>query len=304
MKHKINSLGRESRNGYLFVAPALIFMIFMIGYPLVYNFNMAFKNLDVSTFKGDTSIYVGLDNFKKLFADEVFVQSLGQTFQFTIWCLIFQFTIGFLLALFFHKKFPLSGVIRGNIVISYMMPMSVTALMFKNMFATGTNEGIINNFLAALGIIDPSNPIGWLINGNYAMWAVIIANCWVGIPFNMLLLTTGMSNIPNDVYESASLDGANNIKKFFYITLPLLRPAILSVLMLGFIYTFKVFDLVFVMTKGGPLNATQVLSTYSYKKSFTEYNFSMGAAAAVILFLCLMVVGAFYLGLTKKEEAN
>jgi multiple sugar transport system permease protein len=185
-----------------------------------------------------------------------------------------------------------------------MMPMSVTALVFKNMFATGTNEGVINYLLSVLGAVDPASPIGWLIGQQEALWAVIIANCWVGIPFNMLLLTGGLSGISEDIYEAATIDGANSINRFIHITLPLLKPAILSVLMLGFIYTFKVFDLIFVMTKGGPLNATQVLSTYSYRLSFTEYKFSMGATGAVILFLCLMVVGLFYLWLVRNEESN
>jgi multiple sugar transport system permease protein len=131
---------------------------------------------------------------------------------------------------------------------------------------------------------------------------VIIANCWVGIPFNMLLLTTGMSNIPKEVFESSSIDGANTLQRFFRITIPLLRPAIMSVLMLGFIYTFKVFDLIFMMTNGGPLNYTEVLATYSYRASFVQFNFSRGAAGAVVLFLCLMAVGVFYLRLIAKDE--
>ncbi len=303
MRKLLSSNAREMRNGYLFVLPALLYMLILIGYPLIYNFNMSFKNLNVMTFKGNSSVYVGFENYRALFSDSIFLQAMGQTFRFTIWCLVFQFVIGFMMALFFSKKFPLSGIIRGTIVVSYMMPMSVTALVFKNMFATGTNEGVINFLLTTLGLMDPGSPIGWLIGQKEALWAVIIANCWVGIPFNMLLLTAGLTGIPGDIYESATIDGANGFKRFRYITLPLLKPAILAVLMLGFIYTFKVFDLVFVMTKGGPLNATQVLSTYSYKLAFNEYNFSMGAAGAVVLFLCLMVVGLVYLWLVRKEES-
>jgi len=304
MKKLMSTNKREIINGYLFVAPALIYMLALIGYPLIYNFDMSFKNLDIMTFKGNTAVYVGMENYKTLFSDPVFLQAMEQTFRFTIWCLIFQFSIGFMLALFFYKKFPLSGIIRGTIVVSYMMPMSVTGLTFKNMFATRINEGVINFLLSSIGLMNPNNPVGWFVGEKEALWAVIIANCWVGIPFNMLLLTSGLTVIPEDIYESATLDGASGIRRFLHITLPLLRPAILAVLMLGFIYTFKVFDLIFVMTKGGPLNATQVLSTYSYKLTFTEYKFSLGAGCAVILFLCLMVVGVFYLWLVRKEEAS
>lgn len=296
----LNFNRREARTGILFVLPALLIMLLLIGYPLIYNFSMSLSNLDVRTFKGNTSIFIGLKNYIDSFHDEVFLQSMYRTFYFTIWCLVIQFTFGFALALYFNKKFRLAGPVRGMIVISWMMPMSVTGLLFNNMM--GTEDGVINDLLMKLGLM--IQPIGWLIDARYAIWAVIIANCWVGIPFNMLLLTTGMSNIPEDIYESAGIDGANSFQRFIHLTVPLLRPAIMAVLMLGFIYTFKVFDLVYIMTKGGPLNATQVLSTYSYKLSFGEYRFGMGAAGAVLLFFCLMLVGVFYLRLIRNEEVS
>ena len=118
----------------------------------------------------------------------------------------------------------------------------------------------------------------------------------------MLLMTSGLSNISADVYESASIDGANALQKFFYITLPLVKPAMMAVLMLGFIYTFKAFDLMFIMTKGGPMNATDTMGTYAYQLSFKKFEFSQGSAAAIVLFLCLLVVGIFYLRLISKEE--
>ena len=147
-----------------------------------------------------------------------------------------------------------------------------------------------------------SSPVEWLLNGSTAMAAVIAVNCWVGIPFNMLLLTSGLTGISQELYESASVDGAKWGQRFRYITLPLMKPAILSVLMLGFIYTFKAFDLMFVMTSGGPLNATDVLGTYSYTLSFKQYEFSLGSATAMVLFCCLFVIGLFYLRLISKED--
>jgi multiple sugar transport system permease protein len=284
--------------GLLFVLPAVIYMISFMAYPLFYNFSMSLRNLDVMTFKGNASVFIGLENYRWLFADPAFVQALLQTFQFTIWCLVFQFSLGLLMAVFFNGKFRLAGPARGLIMVSWMVPMSVTGLIFR--YILRTEGGALNALLSVLKIIDA--PIGWLIDGRYAMWGVIIANCWVGIPFNMLLLTTGMSAIPRDIYESASIDGANAAQRFFRITVPLLRPAIMSVLMLGFIYTFKVFDLIFMMTNGGPLNYTEVLATYSYRASFVQYNFSRGAAGAVVLFMCLMAVGIFYLRLIAKDE--
>jgi len=252
------------------------------------------------TFRGRSQVFVGLDNYRHLLGNSTFRQVIAQTFIFTISCLIFQFAIGFSFALFFSQKFRLSGPIRGMVVISYMMPMAVTGLIWNNMMQT--DSGIINHILYSLGFINA--PMEWMVSSNLALISVIIANTWVGIPFNMLLLTAGMTNIPNDIYESAQIDGANYFQRLFKITFPLLRPAIMAVLMLGFIYTFKVFDLVIIMTRGGPLNYTQLLSTYSYRMAFVEWNFSMGSTGAVILFLNLMFVGFIYLFLIRKEESN
>lgn len=290
---------RDAITGLCFVMPAVVYMLVTMVYPLVYNIVLSFKDLTVMTFKGNASKFIGIANYSQILADPEFHQAFLQTLWFTVACIAVQFTLGLLLAVFFNQKFRLAGPIRGMVLVAWMMPVAVTGLLFKYMLQT--EGGVINQILSLIGL-NKGEPIGWLIDPSMAMWGVIIANCWVGVPFNMLLLTTGMSNIPADVYESASIDGANTVQRFFHITVPLLKPAIMSVLMLGFIYTFKVFDLIYMMTKGGPLNATEVLSTYSYRHSFTLFNFSIGAAAAVILFLCLMCVGVFYLRLIQKDE--
>lgn len=289
---------KKKVEGYTFILPGCIYMMVVLGYPLVYNVILAFKNVNVKTFKSGTSVFVGLDNFVTLFQDPTFQLVFKNTFVFTIGCLVFQFTIGFIFAMFFSKKFTLAGPIRGMILVGYMMPMSVTALLGKNMF--DVSSGVINDLLMKIGLIHA--PVEWLLNGSTAMIAIIAVNCWVGIPFNMLLLTSGLTGISQEVYESAEVDGANGFEKFIYITLPLMKPAIASVLMLGFIYTFKAFDLMFVMTKGGPLNSTDVLGTYSYTLSFTQYEFSLGSATAIILFCCLFIIGLFYLRMISKED--
>lgn len=289
---------KKKVEGYTFILPGFIYMMVVLGYPLVYNVILAFKNVNVKTFKSGTSVFVGLDNFVTLFQDPTFQLVFKNTFVFTIGCLVFQFTIGFIFAMFFSKKFTLAGPIRGMILVGYMMPMSVTALLGKNMF--DVSSGVINDLLMKIGLIHA--PVEWLLNGSTAMIAIIAVNCWVGIPFNMLLLTSGLTGISQEVYESAEVDGANGFEKFIYITLPLMKPAIASVLMLGFIYTFKAFDLMFVMTKGGPLNSTDVLGTYSYTLSFTQYEFSLGSATAIILFCCLFIIGLFYLRMISKED--
>lgn len=289
---------KKKREGYAFILPGFIYMVVILGYPLIYNIYLSFRNVDVKTFASKTDVFVGFQNYIELFHDETFLLVLKNTFIFTIVCLIVQFTLGFLFALLFSKKFTLSGPIRGLILIPYLMPMSVTGLLGKNMF--DKSSGVVNDILIRLGIID--SQIGWLTQPSTALGAVIAMNCWVGIPFNMLLLTSGLTGISTEVMESAEVDGANAWQRFWKITVPLMKPAIMSVLMLGFIYTFKAFDLMYIMTAGGPLHATDVLGTYAYDLSFTQYDFSKGSATAMVLFAILFVIGIFYMKLVASED--
>lgn len=289
---------KEQILGYLFILPAVVYMLAFIGYPIIYNWIISFQDVTAKTISSKARDFAGITNYKAIFGDATFRKSLLHTFIYTIGCLSIQFSLGFLFAMFFTKKFTLSKPIRGFIVISWMLPVTVTALVFKFMLAEG--NGIINYILMGLHLID--EPVGWLLQGNTAMMGLIIANSWVGIPFNMLLLTTGLNNIPGDIYEAAAIDGANGIQKFFKITIPLLKSTIMSVLILGFVLTFKVFDLVYVMTGGGPVDATEVLSTYSYKLSFQLFHFGEGAAVANVLFVCLLMVALVYLRTISKDE--
>ncbi|ETB71562.1 sugar ABC transporter permease [Bacillus paralicheniformis] len=284
--------------GCFYLFPAVLFMLALIGYPLIYNIILSFQNVSLANIASKDISFIGIDNYQRLAQDKVFWASLKNTLLYTAGSVVFQFAIGFLLALFFSMKFRLAPFLRGLMMVSWLIPLTVTALLFKFMMAS--NEGVFNQLLLSWGMID--NPIPWLSDPKIAIWSVIIANIWVGIPFNMLLISAGLSSLPEDVYESASLDGANAFQKFIHLTLPLLRPVITVVMMLGFIYTFKVFDLVFVMTGGGPVHATEVLSTVSYRYSFDEFQFSMGAASANVLFFILLLVSLVYLRLIKKDE--
>lgn len=294
-KKSLSMSARKNREAYCFILPAFVYMLLVLGYPLVYNVILSFKDVNVKNLAKGGSVFVGFQNYINLFQNDTFMLVLKNTFIFTIACLVFQFTIGFALALFFYQKFRVSGPVRGLLLVSYMIPMSVTGLLGKNIFS---NAGLVNNLLGKIGIAGPE----WLVNTSTALIAVIIMNCWVGIPFNMLLLISGLSSISPDVYESASIDGANWGQRFLHITIPLMKGSMLSVLMLGFIYTFRAFDLMYIMTAGGPLNSTDVLGTYSYMLSFTQYDFSKGSAVAMVLFVCLFIVGLFYLRLLSKED--
>ncbi len=284
--------------GILFVLPAFLYMIIFVGYPIVRNIVLSLQEVTVRTLTADSRPFVGLKNYIKIFQDPVFTKSMLNTLVFTVCCLAVQFLIGFMLALFFNQHFSVSKPVRGLLLIPWMVPITVTALMFKFIF--GADVGILNYILKNIGII--SQNIDWLTSPDTALFAIVCANVWIGIPFNMILISTGLTTIPKDLYESASIDGAGKLQMFFKITLPLLRSTIESVLILGFIYTFKVFDLVYVMTKGGPVNSTHMLSTYSYKLSFEMFKYSEGAAVANVLLVILLIVGVFYLRATKEDD--
>ena len=285
--------------GYLFVLPALLFLLVFVAYPIFYNFVLSFKDVDITNINfPDQQSFVGFKNYIALFTDvdQQMAGAIVNTLVFTVGSIFFQFIIGFLMALLFKEKFPLGGFVRGSIMISWLIPVTVSGLLFKFMF--GMNGGIINQFLGIFGFA----PVEWLYSVDYAMFAVIIANIWIGIPFNMILLLTGLTTIPADIYESCDIDGAKGLRRLFSITIPMIRPAIMSVLTLGFVYTFKVFDLVKVMTSGGPVNRTQLVSIYAYKLAFEKYEYSMGAAAGAVMFLILLIEGMFYIRAIREDE--
>ncbi len=298
MKKAGKKLFKYDNIGILFVLPAFIYMLIFVGYPIVSNIILSFQEVTVQTLTKVSKPFVKFQNYIDIFQDPVFVKAFFNTLLFTVCCLILQFIIGFALALFFNQNFKTSKVVRGLLLIPWMIPITVTALIFKFIF--GTDVGILNYILMNLGIINEN--IEWLTSTGTAMIALICANVWIGIPFNMILISTGLTTIPSELYESASLDGAGKVQTFLKITLPLLRPTIESVLILGFIYTFKVYDLVYVMTNGGPVNSTHMLSTYSYKLSFEMFQYSKGAAVANVLLVVLLIVGIFYLRATKEDD--
>lgn len=291
-------LRKREKIGYTYILPALIFMLIFVGYPIVYNIIISFQKVDLMALNTGVKEYVGLTNYKEILSSSIFYKALYNTLIYTIFCIIFQFIIGFSLALFFNIDFKLAKLIRGLIMVAWLLPLTVTALNFKFMFSL--NGGIINGILLNLKLI--KEPIEWLLGQKTSMLSIIITNIWIGIPFNMILLVTGLSTIPKTLYESADIDGANWFSKIIYITLPSIKPAILSVITLGFINTFKVFDLVFIMTNGGPINATEVLSTLSYRYSFDKFNFSMGSTVANILCVILLIVSLAYIKLINQNE--
>jgi len=284
---------------YLFLAPAVIFVGLAMLYPLGYTLYLSMRDVTVGNFMAGTAPFVGLDNYAEVIANPTFRRSLFISLTFTAGSIVFQFILGFALALFFNRSFPGSGTMRAFMLLGWMLPIVVSGNIWRWMLDGG--NGVVNFVLQGLGLLD--GPRFWLTDPGTALIGTIIANIWVGIPFNMILLLAGLQGISLSLYEAADIDGANAWQRFLWITLPLMRPVALIVLLLGFIYTFRVFDLIFVMTGGGPVDATTTLPIYVYDQTFEFFRFGEGAAAASLLLVISLGVSAFYLWLSRHEEA-
>jgi multiple sugar transport system permease protein len=242
--------------------------------------------------------FIGFGNFNRLFSNPDFTVALQNTLLFTLGSLLFQFVIGLALAVFFNQKFHLSGLLRSLFLLPWLAPILVSGAIWVRFF--DLDYGVINYVLRSLGLIQ--QPLAWLIDPHLAPISVLIANIWIGIPFNMVILYGGLQNIPDTLYEAAMIDGANAWQKFRYVSWPLLRPVSTVVLLLGLIYTLKVFDVIMSITRGGPANVSQTLNTWAYSLSFTSLDFGLGAAAGDILMLVVLVFGLVYLRYAAREE--
>lgn len=289
-------ISKDTKYLLCFAGPACVYMGIFAVYPIVYNFYLMFR--DMSARHLLDSQFVGLATIQEVLSKGVIGMAVYNTILFTVACTVIDFIIGFAFALLFSKKFAVAKASRTLMLISWMIPMTVTAILFKFIFQT--DSGVLNFLLAQAGLIEA--PIEWLTNESTAIWCIIVANCWVGIPFDMILLSTGLSNIPENVMESAAIDGAGRMQRFLHITLPMLKPTIYSMLVLGVIYTFKVFDVVQVMTQGGPADATTMMPIYAYQLAFKEYNFSQASVVANMMFIILFVLGVIYLRFVNDDE--
>ena len=298
-RDKLKSLSFSKKLApYFYILPSGFFLFAVLGFPIIYSVFMSFQDYTLETLVSRQTRFIGFENYLHVLRDPAFTVAMKHSLVFTVACIFFQFTIGLGLALLFSKAFPMSNIMRGLLLSGWQIPSVVTGTLF--LFLFNLDYGLINFVLTSLHII--SEPIGWIVQANSALPAVIIANIWLGIPFNVILLSAGVAGLPEDVYEAATVDGANGVQKLFYMTIPLLKPTILAILMLGFIYTLRVFDLIWIITKGGPGSATEVLPTFAYRLSFINFNFGRSAAVSVIMLLILLGAAILYLRAITKEE--
>jgi len=280
-----------------FLLPAALFVALFYVYPMAYNVSMSLRAYTASSFVTGEAPFVGLGNFMRLLSLSDFRTIAINTLLFTIGSIAFQFTIGLGLALFFQKRFPLNALLRSLLLLPWLLPLIVSGAIWVRLF--DLDYGVVNFAIRSLGIA--SEPIPWLASAQWALVSVLIANIWIGIPFNMVILYGGLAAVPSDLYEAASIDGAGAWDSFRSITWPLLRPVSTVVLVLGVIYTLRVFDVVMAITRGGPGNASQTLNTWGYQLSFTRLDFGLGAAVGDLLIVIAMVFGLIYLRSTYRQ---
>ena len=277
----------------MFILPFVIFCLVLLLYPVVYSLALSFRQATVETFVSGDMPFNGLTQYQAALADPIFWRALLNTILFAFFSILFQFTIGFLLGLLFQADFPLKNFCLALLLIPWVSPVLTAANIFKGLF---NEAGPVNRICHLVGL----GPFPWLADPGYAFPATIVANIWIGFPFNFILLYAGMRSIPTDIYEAAKIDGATFWQRVGYITLPVLQPVSIAVLMLGTIYTVKVFDLVWIMTGGGPANGTHLLSTYAYQVGFSLLNFGEAAAIATLMVLLVVLLNLLQLLLQRR----
>ena len=279
-----------------FLIPAIAYLAIFFGYPVIQNLVMSFQNYSTSTFYTGEAPWVGWDNYAKVLSSSTFARTMVNTAFFTVVSIAGQFVIGLAIANFFRRRFPGSTLLRSLLLLPWLVPLIVSSAIWKWML--DKDSGVVNQIVGAFtgGAVHP----GWLTDTTLALITVTFVNIWLGIPFNVTIFYSGLQEIPQELYEASSLDGAVGRRAFWHITLPLLRPVITVVLVLGVVYTLKALDIILGLTNGGPAGATQTLSVLSYSFSFQEFNFGQGAAVGNILILISLVFAIFYLRANRR----
>jgi len=277
---------------------ALAYLVAFSAFPLIYNLVISFQSVDLFAIATFDRPFVGLDNYREIIDDPLFMPIVRNTFLFVFLSVIFQLGIGLALALFFRLDFPGASWLRGLFLAGWIMPGLVVGAIWGWILAG--DFGVVNWLLQSLGITQQK--IFWLSDPSISIYSVIIANIWLGVPFNMILLSVGLASIPDDVYEAAELDGATRLQRFLTITLPMMRAQLGAVISLGIIFTLQQFDLFAALTQGGPSNASNVLQYWSWELAFREYRIGHGSVVSVVMTLLVIVVATAYVRSTRHEH--
>ena len=280
-----------------FLLPVVVYLVAFYAWPLYRNLDLSLRHYTVRSFVQGGAPFSGLDNYRTVVDDPTFGPALLHTVVFTGVSLLFQFSIGMALAVFFAQHFRLSTVLRALFLVPWLLPLIVSSSTWSWML--NSDSGVVNAVLTAVGV----SPVNWLTSPQWALTSVIVANVWIGIPFNLVVLYSGLQTIPADLYEAAALDGASGWQRFWRVTFPLLRPVSAITLLLGLVYTLKVFDIIWIMTRGGPTDASTTFATWSYRLSFGNLlpQFGPGAAVGNLLIIMALVFGLLYIRVQRRQ---
>jgi multiple sugar transport system permease protein len=286
----------ESRNllGLVFMLPAASLLLLFLTYPLGLGLWLGLTDQKID----GTGGFIGLGNFISLARDSVFVLSIFNTLLYTVVASIIKFALGLYLALLLNNRMPFKAMIRAIVLLPFVVPTVLSAIAFWWIY--DAQFSIISWVLMKWGWID--RYIDFLGQPWNARWSVIAANIWRGIPFVAITLLAGLQTIPPSLYEAATLDGASPWQRFWYITLPVLSPIIAVVMTFSVLFTFTDFQLIYVITRGGPLNATHLMATLSFQRAITGGQLGEGAAIANAMIPFLLVAILFsYFGLQRRK---
>lgn len=289
-------LERPGVFSWMMVAPPLLFLVALVGYPFFYGIWLSLLDRPVAA----EGKFVGLANYIADWNDPAFWQVVINTFVYTIAATLLKMIGGLGLALVMNQDFRFKNLTRALLLLPFIVPTVLSTIAWQ--WILDPAFSVVNWTLVATGLIDPPGP-SWLGNPNLAMGSLIVVNVWRGLPFYAITLLAGLQTISPELYEAATIDGAGTWTKFRYITLPLMKPVIAIVTMFSVIFTFADFQLIYVLTHGGPANATQVFATYAFDVAMNGGQFGQGAAIALTMVppLALMILAmAIYLRPSKS----
>lgn len=289
----------EVRLAYMLVAPAVVAIVLVAFYPLLSDFWLSLHARNLK-YPGRGEPFVGLANYVVLLRTERFWNALTNTAIIAVVSVSAELVLGMVSALALNRTFPGRGLVRAAILVPWAMTTVVAARMWDWIY--NANYGVFNAILVRAGLIDSAQ--AWTATPDYAIWAVIGADVWKTTPFMALILLAGLQLIQPDLYESASMDGASAAQRFWYVTLPLLKPSILVAMLFRTLDAVRIFDLPFVLTGGGPGFATETLSIYTYRTLFTNLDFGLGSALSFATFLVVMLVAFFYIKVLGTETTR
>jgi multiple sugar transport system permease protein len=280
----------RSRLPYIFIAPSAIIIVGIALYPILHTFIISLHQINLK-FPDIGIRFIWFDNYKQLISDGRAIQALMNTFFFTISTVLLELIFGMIVALLMDRALRYRGLLRAAVLIPWAIPTVVAAMLWRWMY--NDQSGIVNAALVGLGVVPEY--LHFLAIPSLTWGAVIIAEVWKTTPFMALLLLAGLQVIPREIYEAGKIDGASSIRTFFFITLPLIKPVLLVALLFRTLDAFRVFDIIFIMTGGGPGNSTESLSLYTYKTMFGSLDFGYGSALSVLTFLCVVVISILYI---------